>query len=391
MPDSAASAEKRVAVFGSTGSIGRNALEVIASSGGHLSAVALSAHSQCELLLEQAKVHRPRWVIVTDKSAAAEFNWKYLPVDCELLTGPEALNQIAAEPDVDVVLAAIVGSAGLQSTWNALENGKTVALANKETLVMAGSLMMQLAKEKGGQLVPVDSEHSALFQALQAGKTSEVDKLIITGSGGPFRHSTPFELQQVTIAEALDHPTWNMGPKNTIDSATLMNKALEIIEARWLFDVPAEKISVAIHPQSVVHSLVEFIDGSILAQMSPPDMKMPIQYALNYPDRQPAVAERLDWSQAFQLEFEPPNPERFPALLLGAECAKKGGTCGAVLSAANEAAVGGFLEGELHFTEIVPACRSILGAHHFEPNPSLQQLVELDQWAREEVSRWVCA
>ncbi|QDS97250.1 1-deoxy-D-xylulose-5-phosphate reductoisomerase [Adhaeretor mobilis] len=398
-------AAKQIAVFGSTGSIGVNALDVIASSGSangtsgnspggsgqQLAAIALSAHSQCDLLLKQAQQHRPRWVIVTDPAAAKQFDWQYLPVDCELLIGPEALNQIAAERDVDVVLAAIVGSAGLESTWSALANGKTVALANKETLVMAGELIMQLAEKNGGKIVPVDSEHSALFQALHAGKPSEVEKLIITGSGGPFRHTTPMELQQVTVAEALNHPTWNMGPKNTVDSATLMNKALEIIEARWLFDVPAEKISVAIHPQSVVHSMVEFIDGSILAQLSPPDMRMPIQYALNYPDRVPGVAKRLDWTQAFQLEFEPPNPERFPALQLGADCAAKGGTCGAVLSAANEAAVGGFLEGELHFTEIVPACRSILGAHNFEPNPSLETLVELDRWSREEVSRWVCA
>ena len=382
---------KRVAIFGSTGSIGQSALEVIEGSSGRLKVVALSAQSRLAELVEQARRHRPQWVIATDAKAAAAFDWKGLPKGCELLTGPEALVQVAGESDVDMVLAAIVGSAGLESTWAALESKKTVALANKETLVMAGELIADLARKSGGQLLPVDSEHSALFQALKAGQPSEVARLILTASGGPFKHLSPAELQLVTVAEALEHPTWSMGPKITIDSATMMNKALEIIEARWLFGVEGERISVVIHPQSIVHSLVEFVDGSVLAQMSPPDMRLPIQYALEYPDRAPGVARRLDWQQAFRLEFEPPDRERFPAIALGEECAKAGGTSGAVLNAANEAAVGAFLEGELHFTEIVPACRSVLSAHHFEPSPSLARLLELDQWAREEISRWVCA
>jgi 1-deoxy-D-xylulose-5-phosphate reductoisomerase len=382
---------KRVAVFGSTGSIGQSTLEVIEASDGRLRAVALSAHSRFPELLAQARKHRPRWVIATDAKAAAAFDWKGLPKGCELLTGPDALVQVAGNSDVDVVLAAIVGSAGLESTWAALESKKTVALANKETLVMAGELIADLARKSGGQLLPVDSEHSALFQALKSGRPSEVARLVLTASGGPFKHFSPAELQQVTIAEALEHPTWSMGPKITIDSATMMNKALEIIEARWLFGIDGERISVVIHPQSIVHSLVEFVDGSVMAQMSPPDMRLPIQYALYYPDRSAGVAERLDWQQTLRLDFEPPDRERFPAIALGEECARAGGTSGAVLNGANEAAVGAFLDGELHFTEIVPACRSVLSAHNFEENPTLERLLELDRWAREEICRWACA
>jgi len=289
------------------------------------------------------------------------------------------------------VLAAIVGSAGLESIWAALEHQKTVALANKEALVTAGPLVTRLAQERNALLLPVDSEHSAIFQALQSGQPAEVERLVLTASGGPFRNHTAEQLKLVTVAEALEHPIWNMGPKITVDSATMMNKALEIIEARWLFGIEAEQIDVTIHPQSIVHSMVEFIDGSIIAQLSPPDMRLPIQYAFYYPERVAGVATRLDWRQGFSLEFEPPDPDQFPALGLGYECARSGGTSGAVLNAANEAAVGAFLAGELHFTEIVPACRSVLESHHFDPSPTLTQLVDIDRWAREEVTRWVFA
>jgi 1-deoxy-D-xylulose-5-phosphate reductoisomerase len=296
-----------------------------------------------------------------------------------------------AHDGIDLVLAAIVGSAGLESTWTALEHKKSVALANKEIMVMAGPLLTQRAAEHGVMLLPVDSEHSAIFQALKAGTPAEVARIVLTASGGPFRDWSPEELKRVTLAEALEHPVWDMGPKITIDSATMMNKGLEIVEARWLFGIDAERIDVVIHPQSIVHSLVEFVDGSIVAQMSPPDMRLPIQYALEYPHRVPGVAERLDWRRSFSLDFHPTEEGQFPALDLGHEVARAGGSAGAVLNAANEAAVGAFLDGELHFTEIVPACRSILEAHSFEANPSFNQLVKLDRWAREEVSRWVCA
>jgi len=381
---------KKVAVLGSTGSIGTSALEVIQASKGRLEAVALSAHSRLDQLLAQACQTRPRWVIATDPDAAAAFDWSALPEGTELLVGPAALAEVVARDEVDLVLAAIVGRAGLESTWAALESKKTVALANKETLVIAGGLVTRLAEERGAQLLPVDSEHSAIFQALQAGKTKEVRRLVLTASGGPFRDYSPEQLKQVTVAEALDHPIWDMGPKITVDSATMMNKALEIIEARWLFGIEAEHISVVIHPQSIVHSMVEFIDGSVIAQLSPPDMRLPIQYALYYPERVAGVAEKLDFNRCLSLEFEPADRDRFPALKLGYECAQAGGSAGAVLNAANEAAVGAFLAGELHFTEIVPACRSVLESHSFETEPTLKQLVEFDHWAREEILSWVC-
>jgi 1-deoxy-D-xylulose-5-phosphate reductoisomerase len=382
---------KNVAVLGSTGSIGTNALEVIEASGGRLRPVALSAHGQLDRLLEQAEQFRPRWIVASDEAMARRFDWSALPETTQLLTGSQGLIQVATADDVDVVLAAIVGSAGLRSTWAALEAGKTVALANKEALVTAGRLLTKLARERGAMILPVDSEPSAIFQAVQSGRREEVRRIVLTASGGPFRGRSLDELRQVTVDDALLHPTWDMGPKITVDSATMMNKALEIIEARWLFDISAEQIEVVLHPQSVVHSFVEFVDGSIIAQLSPPDMKLPIQYALEYPHRRHGIGERLDWCSGLRLEFEPAEIEQYPALGLGYEVARAGGTSGAVLNAANEAAVEAFLDGELHFTEIVPACRSVLEVHDFDPDPSLEQLERLDRWARQEVTRWVCA
>ena len=379
----------QVAVLGSTGSIGRSTLEVIAASGGALHAIALSAHSSLDLLERQAREVLPRWIVVTDAQAAARHDWSELPRSVELLVGADAIETVVTHGDVDAVVSAIVGSAGLRGTWAALEKGKKVALANKETLVMAGPLVMALAQEHGGKLLPIDSEHSAIFQAMAAGRREEVKRVILTASGGPFRCHTAEQLAQVTVADALNHPTWDMGPKITIDSATMMNKALEIIEARWLFQLNPDQIEVIVHPQSIVHSLVEFVDGAVLAQLSPPDMKLPIQYALLYPERCSGVADRMDWSQAMHLDFEPPDPDRFPALTLGSEVAQRGGTAGAVLNAANEAAVASFLAGEIHFTEIVPACRSVLDSHTFDSHPTLARLLELDRWARQEVARWV--
>ena len=379
-----------VAVLGSTGSIGRNTLEVIAASRGTLRAVALSAHASLDLLVEQAGSFAPRQIVASDSLAAAAHDWSDLPGGVELLVGPEGIEAIARSAQVDVVVVAIVGSAGLRGTWAAVEAGKTVALANKETMVVAGPLVTQLANRTGARIVPVDSEHSAVFQAMQAGRRDEVKRIILTASGGPFRNYTQEQLSQVTIADALRHPTWSMGPKITIDSATMMNKALEIIEARWLFDLEPDKIDVVIHPQSIVHSLVEFVDGSIIAQLGTPDMRLPIQYALTYPRRMPGIATPLEFDERMQLDFEPPDAERFPALALGQEVARCGGTAGAVLNAANEAAVDRFREGELHFTDIVPSCRAVLEQHHFDPSPSLDELEKLDVWARQEVLRWAC-
>jgi 1-deoxy-D-xylulose-5-phosphate reductoisomerase len=377
--------------MGSTGSIGRSTLEVIAAMPGRLRAVLLSAHSNLERLVRQARQMRPRCVVATDSEAAARHDWSGLPSETDRLVGSEALEAAVTDSDVDVVVSAIVGIAGLHGTWAALAAGKTVALANKETLVVAGPLVTELAARSGARILPVDSEHSAVFQALQAGDRSQVRRIVLTASGGPFLRRAPDELADVTVQDALDHPTWDMGRKITIDSATMMNKALEIIEARWLFDLRTDQIAVVIHPQSVVHSFVEFVDGSVVAQMSPPDMRLPIQYALTWPDRQEGPAQCLDWLAPWRLEFEPPDLERFPALELGLEAARAGGTTGAVLNAANEAAVAAFLAGELKFTDIVPACRAVLQQHQFSSQPSLEDLFRLDGWAREEVVRWVCA
>jgi 1-deoxy-D-xylulose-5-phosphate reductoisomerase len=323
--------------------------------------------------------------VATEEEAANRFDWTGLPKQTELLVGSSGLEKVARLADVDIVVAAVVGSAGLTGTWAALDAGKTVALANKETLVMAGPLVIGLAKERGATILPVDSEHSAVFQAVQAGRRSEIKRIILTASGGPFRTWPREEMERATVADALAHPTWRMGDKITIDSATMMNKALEIIEARWLFDLSAEQIDVVIHPQSIVHSLVEFVDGSVMAQLSPPDMKLPIQYALTWPERCESPARKLDLSQAMRLDFEPPDEDRFPALRLGREVAAAGGTAGAVMNAANEAAVASFLAGEMPFTEIVPACRAVLDSHHFDATPTLAELLKLDRWARQEI------
>lgn len=379
---------KNIAVLGSTGSIGRNTLEVIAASNGAMRVVALAAHTNTKLVLQQSQSVRPKAIAVTDPQAAERQDWSTLPKETELFVGSESVARLAADENVDIVVSAIVGSVGLRSTWAALEAGKTVALANKESLVVGGPLMTELARRKNAKILPVDSEHSAVFQAMQAGRREEVRRVVLTASGGPFRSFSLEQLSQVTVADALAHPTWAMGPKITVDSATLMNKALEIIEARWLFDLRADQISVMIHPQSIVHSMVEYRDGSVVAQLSPPDMKLPIQYALTWPERREGVAEKLDWTQSMELQFDPPDFERFDALRLGLEAAEAGGTAGAVVNGANEAAVAEFLAGRMSFDRIVPVCRSVLENHNYIPNPSLEQALEADGRARQEVLRW---
>ena len=383
------SAPKNVAILGSTGSIGRSTLDVIAASGGMLRAVALSAHGSVDRLLAQAKGLLPDRVVITDPKIDENRIASQLPQGVELLIGPEHVAEIASHPNVDVVVSAIVGIAGLKGTWAAIEAGKTVALANKESLVVGGPLVMEMVARTSARLLPVDSEHSAVFQALQAGHPNEVRRVVLTASGGPFRNHTAEQLAHVTVEEALAHPTWNMGPKITVDSATMMNKALEIIEARWLFGLSPDQIEVMIHPQSVLHSMVEYIDGSVVAQLSPPDMKLPIQYALTWPDRVPGVAAKLDWTEALKLEFHPPDFQRFPALSLGLEVARAGGTAGAVFNGANEAAVAAFLDRKIRFDQIVPACRDILHNHQFVSDPDMDQLHSMDLWAREEITRWI--
>ena len=416
---------RRVAILGSSGSIGRSALEVIAASEGRLQVAMMSIHRRADILVEQIQQMRmrlvadqlrsleknecptaqpvgglPQCVIMTDEWADRT-PLKDLPPEIEIQFGQDALCKYVQRNDVDVVLSAIVGSAGFRSTWAAVEAGKTVALANKESLVMGGSLLRELARKTGGFLIPVDSEHSAVMQCLRARKMNgepensslpkyhDISRVILTASGGPFRTWSLEELEKATIDDALAHPTWSMGKKITVDSATLMNKALELIEARWLFDLPVEKLTAVIHPQSIVHSLVEFVDGSVMAQMSPPDMQLPIQLALCFPERFDSPARRIDWMQKMQLEFFPIDPQRFPAIGLGLEVAAAGGTAGAVLNAANEAAVEAFLENRLPFTEITTICRAILKNHEFELHPTLERLFELDLWTRKEVSKWI--
>jgi 1-deoxy-D-xylulose-5-phosphate reductoisomerase len=387
--DASATSRRRVVVLGSTGSIGTNCLDVINHLSPRLQAVGLSAHASWQTLFDQAVRHRPRWVTITDPDAARQADRAGLNGRCQVLVGAEGVATMVTDPEVEVVVSAIVGAAGLAGTWAALEKGKTVAVANKETLVMAGPLVMDLAAERGARILPVDSEHSAIFQAMAGGRPAEVERIVLTASGGPFRGRTRAELADVTVAEALCHPTWRMGPKITVDSATLMNKALEIIEARWLFGLPAERIQVIIHPESVIHSFVEFTDGSVLAQLSPPDMRLPIQYALTYPERVAGPAKRLCWSELGAWNFEQIDHETFPAIQLGYEVARRGGTCGAVLNAANEEAVRRFLAGELRFLDIPRVCRDVLNHHHYSARPTLAELAGIDRWARQEVARWL--
>lgn len=380
---------RRIVLLGSTGSIGTSCLDVAAHLPERLEIVGLSAHANWQLLLEQAQHWRPRWITVTCPEAARQLDRGRLPRQTELLFGEDGIAAMAAAPDVDVVVTAIVGAAGLSGTWAALEAGKTVAVANKETLVMAGPLVMDLAARRGAKVLPVDSEHSAIFQAMLGSRPEEVERVVLTGSGGPFRGRRAASLAEVTVEEALRHPTWRMGPKITIDSATLMNKALEVIEARWLFGLDPDRIAVIIHPESMIHSFVEFKDGSVLAQLSPPDMRLPIQYALTYPERVAGPARKLSWTEMHALHFEQPDQATFPALQLGYEVARRGGTCGAVLNAANEEAVRRFLAGELSFLDIPRVCRAVLEHHDFIARPPLAELHAADRWARQEVARWI--
>ena len=393
---------KRVIVLGSTGSIGRSALEVAAALRDEVTLVGLAANQDWRGLAEQAtRFHVPA-VGIADARCHDDLQ-RAVPAGTRVLSGSEGLVELVGTCDADFVLAAIVGVAGLPATLEAVRRGLDVGLANKESLVVAGPLLMALARQTGTTLIPVDSEHSAVFQSLQAGHREDVRCIHLTASGGPFRDWPAERIAEATLEEALNHPTWSMGPKITIDSATMMNKALEIIEARWLFDLPAEQIGVLIHPESIVHSMVEFQDGSVIAQLGTPDMKTPIQYALTYPRRVPGIAEPLDWSQARCLHFEPPDLQRFPALRLGFAAARQGGTSGAVLNAANEAAVERFRAGRIPFGRIVPLTEHVCGVlwhRHLagedtgwkpvpQPQPTLEELLAHDAWAREEVDRCI--
>jgi 1-deoxy-D-xylulose-5-phosphate reductoisomerase len=377
---------KQIAILGSTGSIGKNALRVIDSLGPQYEVVALSAHSSVELLAEQARLYKPGFVAITNSDYAEQLHELLGDLDIEILAGPDGLIKIAELQQVDVVLTAVVGAAGLHAVLAAGSKGKRLAIANKEPLVIAGELLRKETKENGGVILPVDSEHSAVFQAMQSGSKEEINKIILTASGGPFRQAPAEDILNVTLEQALAHPVWDMGPKITIDSATMMNKAFEIIEARWLFDIPVEKIEVLIHPESIVHSIVEFVDGSMIAQLSEPDMCLPIQYALTYPERVAGIARPLRLEEIGTLTFEKANLQTFRALSLGYEVARTGGTAPVVFNAANEAAVEEFLAGRIKFVNIVEIIENCLNRHNVKPTISLEEVLEADAWARREVT-----
>ncbi|MEZ8221697.1 1-deoxy-D-xylulose 5-phosphate reductoisomerase [Candidatus Fervidibacteria bacterium JGI MDM2 JNZ-1-D12] len=367
-----------VSIIGATGSIGRQTLDIIANHPDKLRVIALTAGRDVNALVELASQWRPKLVALSDPEIAEGCKGKF---NCPVLSGIEGLTEVATHPEADIVVIAIPTAKALLPTLAALKAGKRVALATKEVLVSGGHLVVQQLKQSG-ELLPIDSEHSALFQCLQGEDVSRVDKLILTASGGPFRTKSLDELKRVTVEDALAHPTWRMGAKVTVDSATLMNKGLEIIEARWLFGIPPERIDVVVHPQSIIHSLVEFVDGSVKAQLSLPDMRLPIQYALLYPERHPCPIQRLDLTKVGTLTFEPPDETRFPCLRLAKLAAQIGGTMPAVMNAADEIAVNAFLQRQIGFMDIPAIVEAVMECHRPIPTPDLNTVWEVDEWAR---------
>ena len=375
---------RRLMLLGSTGSIGVNTLRVVENLGNDFDVVGLAAGRNAQLLGEQATRFNASHVALAVGEHAGALRGELNGTRLHL--GADAAREMVEAADADVLVAAVVGAAGLPATLAAIRKGMMIALANKETLVAAGELVNPLMRQHGTTLVPVDSEHSAIFQCLQTADGAEqrktVKRIVLTASGGPFRKATRKQIERATVAEALNHPTWDMGPKITIDSATMMNKALEIIEAHWLFDLAADEIDVIIHPQSVVHSFVEFTDHSVLAQLGPPDMKTPIQYALTYPGRSPGCSDPMDWAALSSLEFEPPDHERFPSLGLAYRVIETGGTSGAVMNAANEAAVEAFLGERIRFGGIVPLVAEAMDTIEPRPVTDLDTVLEADRAAR---------
>lgn len=377
---------KRVVILGSTGSIGLSALKVARDLPDWMEVVALAANRQVDVLIEQAKEFKPQAVAVFDTDNFSKLK-AGVPAGTACFSGPDGLKQLATWANADMVLVAIVGTAGLAPTLAAIEAGKDLAVASKEILVMAGESVTTAAAKKNIKILPVDSEHNAIFQCLAAEPHKHVRRLILTASGGPFRRSAKEDLAKVTPEQALKHPTWKMGTKITIDSATLFNKGLEMIEARWLFNVPIGQVDVVVHPQSIVHSLVEFVDGSQLAQLSHSDMCFPIQYAVTWPDRMPNSLRPLNLAEQGSLTFEAPDPDRFPALRLAREAGERGGTLPAVLNAANEIAVPAFLNREISFPRIWGLVEEVMQQHEVVAHPSLDVIINADAWARETASK----
>ena len=379
----------RIAILGSTGSIGCGTFDVVRHLGSSYRVTALSTHSRIDELFEQAMILRPSVVAITGACDHDIVAARFGSIGCQVLFGQDGLVDIASHEQVDCVVSAVVGAAGLPPAMAAISAGKRLLLANKESLVMAGSILMPEVARRGGTLLPIDSEHSAIFQAMRAGRRSEIKRVILTASGGPFREWSTERMHQATPADALKHPTWKMGKKITIDSATMFNKAAEIIEAVWLFDLHPSQVEVVIHPESVVHSMVEFVDGSTIAQLSPPDMRTPIQYALTYPDRATGIGRCMDFTQSFSLQFAPPDVVKWPALRLAYEVCEKRGTLGAVMNASNEVAVEAFLSDKIRFGEICEVVEHTMSAHIIEPTPTLADVLKADHWARTTAAEYV--
>ncbi len=379
---------KRIAVLGSTGSIGVSTLDVVGRFPEKFRVVALAAGKNLTKLIEQIRYFQPRLVSLSQEEDAKKLRQELPDFEGDIVWGVDGLHAIATHEDADMVMAALVGAIGLPPTLAAIRAGKDVALANKEALVVAGELMTREAAQHGVRLLPVDSEHNAIFQALHGHKQERVKRIILTASGGPFLHRPAEDFQTIRREEALQHPTWKMGNKITIDSATLMNKGLEVIEARWLFNLPPTQVSVIVHPQSIVHSLVEYVDGSVLAQLGIPDMRVPISYILAYPDRLPLDhLPALNLAEVARLEFAEPDFDKFPCLGLAYTALERGGTCPAVLNAANEVSVALFLSGQIAFTDIADINEQVLASHDAQAVTDLESVLEVDGWARTQAKK----
>ncbi len=373
---------KKISILGSTGSIGVQALEVIDLHPDLCSVTVLAAYQNDRLLEKQIEKYTPSYAVLIDEKAAKKLKSRYQG-KTKILAGEEGLLAAAALPESDIVLTSMVGAAGIRPTVEAIKAGKNIALANKETLVAAGEIVTTLAAQTGSAILPVDSEHSALFQCLQGEDPKTVSRLILTASGGPFRGWTAADLQDVTIEQCLHHPNWSMGKKITVDSATLVNKGLEVIEAKWLYNIDYDNIEVVIHPQSIIHSMVEFVDNSTMAQLGKPDMRLPIQYAFTWPVRIPSPASSMDWSQTGCLEFQPPDLDTFRGLSLAYQVGRAGGTLPCVFNAANEVAVNAFLTGNLSFLSIYTIIEETVACHSSIQKPGLDDIFAADLWARE--------
>ncbi|MBC8323480.1 MAG: 1-deoxy-D-xylulose-5-phosphate reductoisomerase [Candidatus Marinimicrobia bacterium] len=379
---------KKLSILGSTGSIGENTLRVTDNLGPQFDIIYLTANRNSEKLIEQAKKYAPKAVAIIDEEAGKKVS-SALGNNIEVLTGREGLLELAGRDDVDIVMNGLVGSAGMEPTLRSIEAGVNVALSNKESLVMAGSIIEKAKQKSGATLFPVDSEHSAIWQCLAGEEIGDVRKIILTGSGGPFRTRDINTFKDITPEEALNHPNWDMGNKITIDSATMMNKGLEVIETRWLFGLLADEIDIVIHPQSIIHSMVEFADKSVKAQLGVPDMKIPIQYALTYPRHSSANWEELDLIKSGQLTFEEPDLEKFPCIKLAYEALRAGGSTPAVLNVSNEQAVYRFLDGEIKFTEIPSIIEKACANHHYIAEPTLEDLLALELWATDFINAYI--